>query len=144
LSGGSDRLSSGKTVDIGGHGSVTVVKGPPFTTPKIMRQPVNTSKPAGETATFTSTATGNPTPTVQWQVDTNTGWVNLDNGTQGDGSTISGATTDTLTISNVQADENFAYYWAVFTNSQGQAISNETYLYVTGAAIARTAKGDGV
>lgn len=138
LAGGSDRLSNGKVIDVGGHGLVILVKGPPLTAPKITKQPSATSVHAGQTATFTSTASGNPTPTVQWQILTNAGWVNVNDGAVGDGSTISGATTGTLTISSVQPDENGNDYWAVFTNSQGGADSSGAILTVTAALAAPT------
>jgi hypothetical protein len=118
VTGGVDRIGS-KSVDAGGHGSVVVVKGPPFAPPTVIVQPKNTSLLAGKTATFTSTAAGNPAPSVIWQIFTGYTWVNLVNGKQQDGSTISGATTDKLTIADVQPDENGAEYWAVFTNAEG-------------------------
>ena len=49
----------------------------------------------GGNTSFTSSATGNPTPTQQWQVSTNGGdtFVNITNG-----GVYSGATTGTLSI----------------------------------------------
>src|SRR5262249_61225776 len=84
----------------------------------------NQSVTAGPSATFTAAASGNPTPTVQWQVSTDGGltW-----------SAISGATSTTLTLSNVTADMNGDEYEAIFTNSAGSATTNVATLTVTAA-----------
>src|SRR5262249_8199285 len=43
------------------------------TSPIITTQPANQSVTAGQSATFTAAASGNPTPTVQWEVSTDGG-----------------------------------------------------------------------
>ena len=53
---------------------------------------------------------------VYWQVNTNGTWVNLTNGLQASGSTITGAQTVNLTISNVSAAD-VGSYQMVFTNA---------------------------
>ena len=63
---------------------------------------------------FTSTASGTPTPSVQWQVDTGSGFGNLANG-----GNVSGADTTTLTISNPTVAMSGYQYRAVFTNECG-------------------------
>jgi hypothetical protein len=88
--------------------------------PAITAQPVNQSVDLGASATFTAAATGNPTPTVQWQVspDGGTTWVNAP-----------GLTTPT--ISGVpSAFENGWKFRAVFTNGGGSATTNAATLNV--------------
>jgi hypothetical protein len=77
--------------------------------------------PAGQTATFTAAASGNPTPTVQWEVSTNggTSW-----------SVISGATSTTLTLNNVTTTMSGDEYEAIFTNSAGSATTTAAILTV--------------
>ena len=41
--------------------------------PTVSKSPSNTTVTAGQTPTFTASASGNPTPTVQWQVSTDGG-----------------------------------------------------------------------
>ncbi len=91
--------------------------------PTISTQPTNVTTAAGQPVTFTAAASGNPTPTVQWQVSTNGGstWAN--------DTTDAGNTTGTLsfTASTTAADNNNQYR-AVFTNSQGSVTSNAATL----------------
>ncbi len=71
-------------------------------------QPSSQTRCAGTIATFISAATGEPVPTVQWQVSTNgTTWTN-----------IAGATNATLTFATTIADANKRYR-AVWTNDGG-------------------------
>lgn len=116
---------------------ITVVAGPLATTtytyaqpaaavaPVITTQPTSTSKVVGTTATFTAAASGTPTPTVKWQSapSASTTWTD-----------IAGATSDTLTVANVQAADAGKQYRAVYTNSGGSATSNAAVLTVTFAA----------
>jgi hypothetical protein len=75
--------------------------------PAITQNPSSQKVTAGSSATFTAAATGIPTPTVQWQVSTDGG---------GKFSSISGATSTTLSFSTT-ASQNGYQYRAVFTNS---------------------------
>ncbi|MGN6615702.1 MAG: DUF4082 domain-containing protein, partial [Ilyomonas sp.] len=88
--------------------------------------PVVTTSPQSKTAcegsnvTLSSAATGNPTPTVQWQVSTDNGisWNN-----------ISGATSATLSlILTTQMNSN--QYQAVWTNSGGVSKSSTATILV--------------
>ena len=88
--------------------------------PSVTTQPSNASVVADQsnTATFNADATGTlsgpSTPiAVQWQVNKNdgNGWVNLSNG-----STVTGATTGTLTVTPADSD-NGNQYRAVFSNA---------------------------
>lgn len=81
---------------------LTVSQAPTFT-----GQPVNVTAIAGQGVSFTATAVGTPTPTYQWQKDN----VNLVNGPG-----IAGATTPTLTLTNVQPGA-VGTYVAIATNT---------------------------
>ena len=74
----------------------------------------------GRTATFSSTATGAPNPTVQWQVSTNSGSTWDD---------VAGATSTTYAFTAAQVDDG-KWFRAVFTNGPGQAESNPASLVV--------------
>ena len=67
----------------------------------------------GQPATFTAAASGNPAPTVQWQVSTDGGVTFTD---------VAGATSGTLTFTTA-AGQSGNQYQAVFTNSAGTATS---------------------
>jgi hypothetical protein len=77
----------------------------------MVLQPTNQSVPQGSTASFTATASGTPSPTVQWQVSTNGGanW-----------SAIAGATADSYSVDAVTTGYE---YEAVFTNSVSSVTS---------------------
>jgi hypothetical protein len=92
--------------------------------PTITTQPTNQSVTVGQTASFTAGASGNPTPTVQWQVSTNGGstWSN-----------ISGATSTTYSFTTALSDNGHLFH-AVFTNSNGNATTNSASLTTTTAA----------
>jgi hypothetical protein len=97
--------------------------------PTVTTNPSNTTVNAGQTATFRVAATGNPAPTVQWQVST-------DGGTTF--SNIAGATSTTLTLANTTASQNGYLYRAVFTNSVGSVTTATATLTVRFAPIVRT------
>jgi hypothetical protein len=79
--------------------------------PFVTLNPANQSIGVGTTATFTAAASGNPTPTVQWQVSTNGGTTFTN---------IAGATSTTLSFI-AQLSQNGNLYQAVFTNSWSTA-----------------------
>ncbi len=84
--------------------------------PTVTSSPTSQTVNAGVTTSFTATANdGNPTPTtVQWQVNTGSGFTNLSNS-----GVYGGITTDTLTITGVTPGLNGAQYQAVFSNAAG-------------------------
>jgi hypothetical protein len=100
--------------------------------PVITLQPVNQTVVAGATASFTAAASGNPTPTVQWQLSTDGGVTFSD---------ISGATADTYSFT-AAASENGNEYRAVFTNSYGSATSAAATLTVNTAPVVTTNPSD--
>jgi hypothetical protein len=100
------------------------------TAPKITTQPSNKSINAGQTTTFDVNASGNPSPTYQWQVSKDgSSWTNVSNSTP-----YSGATTNKLTITNAQTSlNNYKYRCAVIVTSGGANLlttSNEATLTI--------------
>jgi alpha-tubulin suppressor-like RCC1 family protein len=94
--------------------------------PTVTQAPVNVVVEEGQSASFEAKASGEPTPTVQWEVSTNAGktWGNLE-----------GATTNTVTIASTKTSESSDQYRAAFTNSAGKAISKEATLTVRKAPV---------
>lgn len=82
--------------------------------PAIVTQPQSLSIPQGQTATFSVVATANPAPTYQWRKNA----VN-----------ISGATTASYSISNVQPADS-GLYSVVVTNTAGSVTSSNAKLTI--------------
>jgi len=80
--------------------------------PSITTNPSNQTVNAGSLVTFTAAATGNPTPTYQWQVSINGG---------SSFSNISGATNASYTISSTTSSENGYEYQCVASNGVSPA-----------------------
>lgn len=80
--------------------------------PSITAQPQSITTDIGEDVQFSVSATGNPTPTYQWRKD---------------GNNISGATSSTLNLTDVQSGVA-GDYDVVVTNSQGSVTSNDATL----------------
>ena len=80
------------------------------TTPTVVIQPENRTIATGSSTTLESTATGDDTPTVQWQMASDAAgpWVD-----------VAGQTASTIEV----APESSSFYRAVFTNCNGEAIS---------------------
>jgi sugar lactone lactonase YvrE len=91
----------------------------------LPNQPVTT----GHTVTYVASVTGNPPPTIQWQVSTDGGitWTNLSNN-----SSYSGVTTSTLTITGSAALNGDEYRY-IATNASGSVTSNSATLTVVAA-----------
>ncbi|MEI6862097.1 MAG: MBG domain-containing protein, partial [Verrucomicrobiota bacterium] len=87
--------------------------------PAFTRQPVASNVTAGQTATFTVTASGTPAPTFRWQVSTDGG---ASFGDLANDSTYGGVTTATLTVKTV-ASLGGAKYRCIATNEAGSATS---------------------
>lgn len=92
----------------------TIRKGQPLAAPQILTQPQAQIVPAGTTVTFSVTVSGAPPPTYQWNKA---------------GQPISGATSSTLTLNNVQTSDA-STYTVVVTNSLGSATSSPAFLSV--------------
>lgn len=89
--------------------------------PAITKQPASTTVNEGENATFESTASGFPAPTVQWELSTDGG---------GTWNAIEGATSTQLTVANVSFSQDGYQYRARFTNVAGEALSAAATLTV--------------
>jgi alpha-tubulin suppressor-like RCC1 family protein len=89
--------------------------------PSLTKQPLSATIEAGESAVFEATASGFPTPTVQWEISTNGG---------GAWSVEEGATSDQLTVANAKTSEDGYEYRAVFKNVAGTATSKVATLTV--------------
>jgi hypothetical protein len=103
----------------------TAETGPVQTAPTITTQPADATVPVGGTATFTAAASGDPTPTVQWQLlapGTST-WVDYP-----------GATGTTFHLNVPALGYHGSRVRAVFTNAAGSAVTNEVTLTVTAGA----------
>ena len=102
-------------------------------TPQITQQPTNQTVNAGVTATFTAAASGNPAPTVQWQVSVSGGAF----------TNVAGATSTTLTLTGTTASQNGNQYEAVFTNSVSSATTTAASLTVSSPPAVGGAAFDG-
>ena len=91
----------------------------------IVTQPRSQTVLAGSTATFTVVATGTPAPSYQWRAN---------------GLTIAGATSPTLTLTNVQAI-NAANYDVIVSNGVGGGVSSLAQLTVAASASAPVITG---
>jgi hypothetical protein len=97
--------------------------------PTITTQPSNQTITYGNNAAFTAAASGSPTPTVQWQVSTGGGFSNIT-----DGGVYSGATTNTLNLTQPPVSYSGYQYHAVYTNIAGSANTNPANLTVAKAS----------
>jgi hypothetical protein len=95
--------------------------------PVITTSPASLTVTAGKSATFNAAASGSPAPTFQWQISSNTGtsWANLTSN-----STIAGATTANLTVSNTSGVQSGDQFRAIATNNAGSATSKAATLTV--------------
>jgi uncharacterized repeat protein (TIGR02543 family) len=90
--------------------------------PVVTLSPTSQVVKTGNTATFNASASGSPTPSVQWNVSSNGGssW-----------SAISGATSTSYAVTSTQFDNGYEYE-AVFTNVSGSATTGAARLtYLT-------------
>ena len=101
----------------------------PTSVPAVAMDPVDRSVVEGLNTEFRASASAQPTPTYQWQVDTGSGWINLSNG-----GIYSGATTGTLTLTGVIMAMTGYQYRCVATNSRGSATTKAATLTVRSSA----------
>jgi predicted outer membrane repeat protein len=97
-------------------------------TPPVVTLNPQSQTATGGTVTFTAAATGNPTPTVQWQVSTNGGASFSD---------MPGETSTSLTVAATPAN-NGNQYRAVFTNTCGSATTTAATLTTCQAPVFQT------
>ncbi|HAM71566.1 MAG TPA: hypothetical protein DCM86_07990 [Verrucomicrobiales bacterium] len=100
--------------------------------PKLTGAPGDIAVSAGITVGFAATASGFPTPTVQWQVSTDGGVTFVD---------IPGATSTTLSFP-AQAADNGKQFRAVFTNPLGTATTPAATLTVNIAPVVVSTPSD--
>ena len=98
---------------------------PSLVTPSITSQPADLTVTAGQTATFTVSATGDTPLSYQWKKDGNI---------LTDGGNISGATAATLTITNAQASDA-GNYTCYVSNGAGDTTSNAATLTVNAPTV---------
>jgi uncharacterized repeat protein (TIGR01451 family) len=112
--------------------TATVTRGvPPCVPPDVTGDPQNVTMTYGDgNAVFTASATGSPTPTVQWQVSTN--------GSGGPWTNIPGETTTTLTIVDPTVADSGKRFRAVFTNTCGTDNSTDALLTVNPKSVTGT------
>lgn len=101
-----------------GQASITYTVASP---PVVTLNPLSQTTYAGSVLSFSASASGVPTPTVQWQVSTNKGktWAN-----------DTGATSTTLTTAALTTTENGWEVRAVFTNAAGTATTSAATMSV--------------
>jgi hypothetical protein len=97
----------------------------PLAVPKVTLNPSDVTASAGDPVSFTASASGSPTITVQWQVSTDGGltFANITGNTS--------AQTTTLSF-YADASENGYVYRAVSTNSAGTVTTQDATLTVEG------------
>ena len=93
------------------------------TAPAITKNPSDFGVVVPAGATFKVVATGSPTPTVQWQVNTGSGWTNLVNAPP-----YSGVDTKTLLVKPTDLTMNGYQFRAVLTNICGTATTTAATL----------------
>ena len=100
------KAAAGSDISTGGSGTLVVAL--PCSAPSITTQPSAVSITYGSNAVFTAAASGEPAPSVQWQVSTTAGatWADLD-----------GQTATTLTLTAPPVALSGHQYRAVFTNN---------------------------
>jgi hypothetical protein len=103
---------------------IAATSGTQATIPVVTTAPQDLTVAVGADATFTTAASGVPTPTVQWQVSTDGGTTYTD---------VAGATSTTLTVASATLLQSGNRYRAVFTNTAGTATSGPATLTVAAA-----------
>ncbi|HEY8995861.1 MAG TPA: immunoglobulin domain-containing protein, partial [Lacunisphaera sp.] len=114
------QFSNGTGDSIPNTYTINVSGGVGATAPSISNQPSSQSVTAGQSASFSVTASGTAPLSYQWRKD---------------GNNISGATSATYSITSTVTGDAGAYS-VVVTNSAGSATSNDATLTVNAAAVA--------
>jgi hypothetical protein len=97
---------------------------PKAVAPAITMNPANATVTAGTAAQFTAAASGQPAPTVQWQLSTNGGATFAN---------VAGATATMLSVVGTTVASSGSQYRAVFTNASGMATTTAATLTVNAA-----------
>lgn len=115
------RAIATNSVSVTTSNAATLTVNPTPVIPSFGTQPTSASVTEGQPAGFTVAVNGTPTPTVQWQLSSNSGstWSN-----------INGATALTFSIPSTTFSSNGTQYRAVASNTAGSANSNAATLTV--------------
>ena len=100
-----------------------------YTPPEVTLHPVDVAAEWGDDVTFTASATGDPTPTVQWKQSTDGGSTYED---------MPGETSETLSFSCVTLDMSGNKYFAIFANMCGDDWTNVATLTVVPKSVSGT------
>ena len=98
--------------------------------PVVTTDPVNTTAASGSITSLRSFAEGNPAPKVQWQEYINGIWQDIKDGLQSDGSYLTGAATDVLSILGVKTDQSGKLFRAVYSAPSGSVTTDPATLTV--------------
>jgi Immunoglobulin I-set domain len=122
----SDNLAMAETIE--SPARTLKVEAPIEECPTITQQPKDASGLTGGTAEFHASATGNPKPTVQWQVSTDNGatWTKDESDP--------GRTTETLKVEHLKVTQSGHEYRAMFKNSSCEQPTEAAKLTVTSEA----------
>ncbi|HLW94346.1 MAG TPA: G1 family glutamic endopeptidase [Solirubrobacteraceae bacterium] len=90
--------------------------------PQVTTQPINQGAVVNQSVTFSAAASGQPTPTVQWEESTDGG---------GSWTPVPDATSASYTFSPTTQAQSGAEFRAVFTNSLGSATTSAAMLTVS-------------
>jgi glucose/arabinose dehydrogenase len=110
-----------------GTGRIMRIRSTASLAPTITQDPEGLTGAEGESATFSVVASGTAPLSYRWQQFVGGAWTNLS-----DGGRIGGATTASLSISNLQGSDA-GQYRAVVTNAAGSAASDPAELVVISA-----------
>jgi hypothetical protein len=124
LADGNSLTFNGRTLIIN-YTSTTVTLTDPA--PAVTANPSSRTINLGSPVTFTTAATGTPTPTVRWQVNSGSGFVDIS----------PAETNSTLTFTPNMTQSGYQYR-AVFTNTAGTATTNAATLTVNKATTTTT------
>jgi len=113
--------------NLGGSVTSSVATLTVASSPLILTQPADQTVVVGSNATFVVNAIGMGPLSYQWRVNNGANLVN--------GSGISGATSNVLTISNVPTNNSGNYYSVIVTNLAGSVTSSNALLTVVSSPV---------
>jgi pectin methylesterase-like acyl-CoA thioesterase len=105
-------------------------------TPSVTGLPGSYATNFDDDVTFSPSVAGVPTPTLQWQFNGN----NLTDGPTGNGSTISGSTSSTFTITNAQTADS-GVYSLIASNAAGIVTNSVTLTISSGGSVSPSITG---
>ncbi|HEY4300401.1 MAG TPA: immunoglobulin domain-containing protein, partial [Candidatus Didemnitutus sp.] len=131
MSGDQFRLVATNTAGSANSNAVTLTVNAVTAAPAITSEPTNQTVTAGGSVSFSAAASGNPTPTLQWQrMPSGGSFANL-----AEGGGYSGTTSGSLTVSGTVVGMSGDQFRFVATNGSGSATSNAATLTVNPVAV---------